>query len=134
MLIRPNPLSHAVIGSAIEVHRALGPGLFESVYQRCVGHELALRGIPFAAQVPVPLVYKGAALDCTFRVDFIVGDVLLVELKSIERFLPVHDAQLLTYLKLLGLPEGLLLNFNVPVLKQGIRRILLGGKDQHVGT
>jgi GxxExxY protein len=125
MLVRSNPLAHSVIGSAIEVHRSLGPGLFESVYQRCMAHELSLRSVPFAAEVPVPLVYKGTRLDCTYRVDLVVADALLVEVKTVERLLPIHHAQALTYLKMLGLREGLVLNFNVPVLKQGIRRILL---------
>ena len=132
MLLRPNAVSHDVIGSAIEVHRAIGPGLFESVYQQCVAEELRHRRIPFETQVPVPLVYRGTQLNCGFRVDFVVAGRLLVELKSVEQILPVHHAQLLTYLKLLGLSEGLLLNFNVPVLKQGIRRILVGERDQHV--
>ena len=125
MLVRPSELTHDVIGSAIEVHRAVGPGLFESVYQHCLAAELSARTIAFATQVAVPIAYRDVVLPVTYRLDFLIADQLAVEIKAIERFLPVHDAQLLTYLKLLGLTEGLLINFNVSVLKQGIRRVLL---------
>lgn len=117
-------LSHAVIGAAIEVHRELGPGLLESVYQRCLAFELISRGIEIAEEVPLPVVYKGASLDCGYRLDLVVGGDLLVELKSVQAVEPVHQAQVLTYLKLSGLKRALLINFNVPFLKEGIRRFV----------
>jgi len=115
--------SGTVIGACIEVHRQLGPGLIESVYERCLCHELRLRGVPFRRQVSVPVFYKDLLLDCGYRVDLVVGEQLVVELKSVERLLPIHEAQTLTYLKLLGLPNALLVNFNVKVLKHGLRRL-----------
>ncbi|NCC32883.1 MAG: GxxExxY protein [Chloroflexia bacterium] len=118
-------LSHNVIGAAIEVHRALGPGLLESAYETCLCHELGLRGLSFQRQVPLPLTYKGVQLDCGYRIDLVVAGELLLELKAVEQILPIHEAQLLTYLRLTGIKLGLLINFNVPVLKQGIiRRVL----------
>jgi GxxExxY protein len=114
-----------VIGAAIEVHKALGPGLLESVYQVCFRYELSLLGIPFQAEVQVPIEYKGLKLNVDYRADFIVDDLVVVELKAVKKLLPVHEAQLLTYLKLTGKKVGLLINFNVPVLKQGIRRRIL---------
>jgi GxxExxY protein len=109
----------------MEVHRALGPGLLESVYQACLCHELKLRGITFHQEVDLPVAYKGVKLDCGYRVDLIAADKVVVELKSVQEILPVHEAQLLTYLRLTGLRIGLLVNFNVAVLKNGIRRRVL---------
>lgn len=118
-------LSDAVIGAAIEVHRALGPGLLESAYETCLCYELGQRKIPFQRQLELPVTYKGIPLDCGYRMDIVVDSQLILELKAAEQLLPVHEAQLLTYLKLTGLHTGLLLNFNVPILKSGIRRIKL---------
>ena len=108
------------------VHRQLGPGLLESAYQECLGFELEWQGIAYRREVPVPLLYRGHRLDCGYRVDFIIEDQLLMELKCVEKLLPIHDAQVLTYLRLTRLPLALLLNFNVTLLKQGIRRYALG--------
>jgi GxxExxY protein len=120
-----DPLSQDVIGGAIDVHRTLGPGLLETAYEECLCHELSLRGVSFRRQVPLPVLYKKVKLDCGYRMDIVVREQLIVEIKAVEKLLPVHDAQLLTYLKLSGLHVGLLINFNVPVLKQGIRRLKL---------
>jgi GxxExxY protein len=107
------------------VHRQLGPGLLESAYEQCLCHELHLRGLAFQRQVELPIVYKGLKLDCGYRLDLIVENEVVVELKAIERLLPVHEAQLLTYLRLTGKRVGLLINFNVPLLTTGIiRRVL----------
>jgi GxxExxY protein len=108
--------------AAIEVHRYLGPGLLESAYEECLCHELHLTGLSFRRQVPLPVIYKGLPLDCGYQIDLIVRDEVIVELKAIERILPIHQAQLLTYLKLAGKAVGLLITFNVPVLTQGITR------------
>ena len=118
-------LSENVIGAAIEVHRALGPGLLESAYEECLCHELSLRGLSFKRQVDLPVTYKGIRLDCGYRLDIVVEHQLVLELKSVEALLPIHDAQLLTYLKLSGVATGLLMNFNVPVLRNGLRRMKL---------
>ena len=118
-----NDLTGEVIGAAIEVHKALGPGLLESAYEECLCHELKLRGIQFERQVDLPIEYKGTKLDCAYRMDIVADDQLIVELKSCESLQPIHQAQLLTYLKLTGLKVGLLINFNVPILKQGIKRL-----------
>lgn len=123
-----NELTAEIIGAAIEVHRHLGPGLLESAYEECLCRELSLRGIGVERQKPLPVAYKGQELDCGFRIDLLVEDVV-VELKSVEELLPVHEAQLLTYLKLSGKQIGLIINFNVPVLKQGIRRRVLGLRE-----
>jgi GxxExxY protein len=120
-----NDLTKAVIGAAIEVHRALGPGLLESAYEICLCRELSLRDIQFQRQLPIPLEYKGVQLDCGYRSDIIVEEILLLELKAVDALLPIHEAQLLSYLKLTGLNIGLLINFNVEVLKDGIRRRIL---------
>ena len=120
-----DPLTSQVIGLAIEVHRGLGPGLLESAYEECLCFELREYGVEFRRQVPLPVVYKSVKLDCGYRLDMMIEDNLIVELKTVERLLPVHEAQLLTYLKLSGLRTGLLLNFNTPVLKDGIRRLVL---------
>ena len=120
-----NELTHETIGAAIEVHRELGPGLLESSYRECLCHELQLRGVNFRREYALPLSYKGLRLNCAYRVDVVVGDLVPVELKSIQALTTVHEAQLLTYLRLGGWKVGLLINFNVPVLKNGIiRRIL----------
>lgn len=120
-----DPLSGKVIGFAIEVHRHLGPGLLESAYETCLAYELGQAGIAFTKQQPLPVQYKGIALDCAYRLDLVVGARLILELKVVERLLPIHDAQILTYMKLSGIRTGLLLNFNVPVLKDGIKRFVL---------
>lgn len=118
-------LTEQIIGAAIEVHRELGPGLLETAYEQCLCHELTLRGISFRCQVELPVLYKGLKLDCGYRLDLMVADRIVVELKSVERILPVHESQLLTYLRLTGKKVGLLINFNVPVLRSGIvRRVL----------
>jgi GxxExxY protein len=115
----------AVIGAAIEVHRALGPGLLESVYESCLAHELTLRGIEFQRQVDLPVLYKGQQLGCGYRIDLLVRNTVLVELKAVDAILPIHEAQLMTYLRLSKMRVGLLINFHVPVLKDGIiRRVL----------
>ena len=118
-------LSNRVIGCAIEVHRHLGPGLLESAYEQCLAFELGLAGIPFKAQYPMPVAYKGIAIDCGYRVDIVVSDMLIAELKSVEKLLPIHEAQLLTYMKLARIRTGLLINFNVTVLKDGLKRMVL---------
>jgi len=123
---QPNDqFTEQIIGFAIEVHRHLGPGLLESAYEECLCFELAQHGVPFRRQVPLPVVYKSVRLDCGYRIDVIVDDRVIVELKSIERLMPIHDAQVLTYMRLSGVRTGLLLNFNTPVLKEGIRRLML---------
>ena len=113
-----------IIGAAIEVHRALGPGLLESAYKECLSHELTLRGIPFLREVPLPVIYKGAKVECAYRLDFLVDGVVL-EIKSVSGIDPIHEAQLLTYMKLGEWRLGLLMNFNVSVLTRGIRRFIL---------
>lgn len=121
----PNQITQAVIGAAIEVHRALGPGLLESAYQRCFGRELAVQGIPFQPEVWLDIDYKGIRIERAYRVDFLVAGSVAVELKATTALTPIDEAQLLTYLKLGGWQVGLLINFNVPVLKDGIRRRVL---------
>jgi GxxExxY protein len=118
-------LTEEIIGSAIEVHRVLGPGLLESAYEECLCHELNLRRISFRRQVDLPVEYKGVKLDCKYRMDLVVEDAVVVEVKAVERLLPVHEAQLLTYLRLSTRRVGLLLNFNVSVLRTGIVRKVL---------
>ena len=125
-----NELSKAVIGCAIEVHRALGPGLLESIYEICLCHELNLRVIPFERQKPIPVAYKGVKLDCGYRADVIVDRRLLVEIKAIDQTSAIHDAQLLSYLKLSGVNVGLLISFNVRMLKEGVRRKVLGPAEE----
>jgi GxxExxY protein len=121
-----NQLTNSIIGAAIEVHRALGPGLLESAYEECLYHELDLRNLRVNRQVAIPVQYKGIELDCGYRLDLVVENLIVVEIKAVEIILPIHEAQLLTYLKLGGWPVGLLLNFNVPVLKEGIIRRVVG--------
>jgi GxxExxY protein len=118
-------LTAEIISAAMEVHRALGPGLLEAAYQACLCRELALRNVPFRPQVDIPVTYKGVKLDCGYRIDLLVSEKIVVELKSVHEILPVHEAQLLTYLRLSGMRVGLLLNFNTAVLKNGNRRRVL---------
>lgn len=125
-----NQITDAVIGAAIDVHRELGPGLLKSAYEMCLCRELSLRRIGFERQKPIPLHYKDVTLDCGYRADLLVENVVLVEVKSIDSLLPIHDAQLLSYLKLGGWSVGLLINFNVRVLKHGIRRKVLHFEEQ----
>ena len=119
-----NEISEQVIGAAIEVHKAIGPGLLESAYEACMKHELKLRGLAVESQRVLPIEYKGLKLDCGYRIDLLVESQVVVELKAVHSLEPVHDAQLLTYLKLGGWKLGLLINFNVPLLKQGVRRMV----------
>ena len=123
-LIR-DPLVEVVIACAIEVHRHLGPGLLESAYQRCLAHELSLRGVGFTAQERIPLVYKGLSLNCGYRVDLLIERRIVIELKVLEHILPVHMAQLLTYVRLIGVKQGLLLNFHAARLVDGLRSVVL---------
>ena len=123
---RENEFSRQIVGAAIEVHRRLGPGLLESAYEECLCRELFLREVPFQRQVPLPLEYKGLKLDCSYRLDVVVGGLVVVEIKSVEGIDPIHEAQLLTYLRLSNLWLGLLINFNVPLLKSGVKRIVQG--------
>ncbi len=120
-----NEITREIIGAAIEVHKLLGPGLLESAYEECLCHELAIRRIRFEKQKPVPLVYKGTKLECGFRLDLLVEGKVVVELKSVDGLGPIHEAILLTYLRLSGHSLGLLINFNVPVLKDGVRRFIM---------
>ncbi len=126
MTYQINQLSHEIIGSAIEVHRKLGPGLLESAYRSCLCHELTLRNIQIKYEDPLPLQYKGLRLKRGYRVDIIVEGLIAVEVKSVAALAPIHDAQLLTYMRLGGWRLGLLINFNVEVLKKGIHRKILG--------
>jgi GxxExxY protein len=126
MHININEVSQAIIGAAIEVHRTLGPGLLESAYEQCLSHEFSLRQIPFERQKPLHVDYKGVELDCGYRLDFLVSGMIVVEVKAIEVLLPIHQAQLLSYLKLGGWKLGLLINFHAPLLREGIKRVVLG--------
>ncbi|NLF74668.1 MAG: GxxExxY protein [Chloroflexi bacterium] len=119
-----NRVTGTIIGAAIDVHRALGPGLLESAYEACLAYELAERGLKVEQQKPLPLVYKAVRLDCGYRLDLLVDDCIIVEVKSVDALEPVHTAQVLSYLKLSGCRVGLLINFNVQVLKRGIRRLV----------
>jgi len=125
-----NQITREIIGAAIEVHRQLGPGLLESSYRECLCRELLLRGIPFEREKPLPLEYKGIHLGCGYRIDLLVDGVVVVEIKAVEALAPIHDAQLLTYLRIGGWRLGLLINFNVAVLKSGIRRRILGYESE----
>jgi len=124
-----NQLTEEIIGAAMDVHRALGPGLLESAYLVCLCHELKLRGIAHEYERPLPVRYKGVNLECGYKVDLVVENRVVVELKAVEKLHPVHEAQLITYLRLGGWKIGLILNFNVPVLKDGIRRKVLDLRD-----
>jgi GxxExxY protein len=123
--LRYEELTEKILGAAIEVHRALGPGLLESAYEECLCYELNVRGLRFLRQVSVPVKYKGITLDCGYQLDIIVEDIVILELKSIDRIASIHEAQLLTYMKLLTKPVGFIINFNVPVLRSGIVRKVL---------
>ena len=129
MFTHVNVLTKEIIGAAIEVHRYLGPGFLVSVYQQCLAKELQLRDIPYRYEWPLPLDYKGLRMKCGYRVDLLVANAVVVETKSIEAIAPVHEAQLLTYMRLGGWKVGLLINFNVLVLKNGIRRKVLGFQE-----
>jgi GxxExxY protein len=120
-----NPLTERVIGAAIEVHRSLGPGLLESVYEECLCYELHVTGLRYLRQDELPVTYKSVRLDCGYRMDLVVEEALVVELKTVEKLMPIHEAQLLTYLRLSGIRTGLLVNFNTPVLIQGLKRMRL---------
>ena len=122
--MRENQLSEAIIGAAIEVHRRLGPGLLESVYEECLAVELTLCGLAFERQRRVPLEYKGRPVAADLKIDFLIDACVVVELKAVEKILPVHGAQLLTYLRLTGKHLGLLINFNVPLLHAGVQRVV----------
>ena len=119
-----NQISGEIIGAAIDVHSELGPGLLESVYEECLAYELMLRNILFERQKPIPVMYKGKPIDCGFRLDLLVSDSIVVELKTVDQILPVHQAQLMTYLKLTGCKLGLILNFNVEKMMKGIKRMV----------
>jgi GxxExxY protein len=120
-----NKITEAIVDSAYKVHSTLGPGLLENVYETCMVHELSKRGLKFERQKPVPVVYDNTRLDVGFRLDLLVENQVVVELKSVEKLLPLHEAQVLTYLKLSQCAVGLLLNFNVSLMKDGIRRMVL---------
>jgi len=146
---RINALTRRILGCAIEVHRVLGPGLLESIYLQCLQYELSTNGLRFVAQKGVPILYKGITLEACYRIDLIVEDIVVVEVKCVDALLPVHQAQTVTYLRLTGCPAALLINFNVPRLMDGVRRLLntrtegtkgaedtvstrrLGGAEQH---
>jgi GxxExxY protein len=119
-----NNLTSQIIGAAIEVHKALGPGLLESAYEECLCCELGLRNIGYQRQMPIAVQYKGTNLDCGYRLDILVENVIILEIKSCDSLVPIHEAQLLTYLKLTGIKIGLLINFNILILKNGIKRIV----------
>jgi GxxExxY protein len=126
---RLNEITRLVIGAAIKVHRALGPGLLESVYIACLAFELTQLGRTLRTQSPVPVVYEGVKLDCGFRADLIVEDAVILEIKAVERLAPIHHAQMLTYLRLSGHTVGLIMNFNTTILKNGIERVVNGFDD-----
>jgi GxxExxY protein len=118
-------LSQQVIGCAIEVHRVLGPGLLESTYEQCLARELSMNNIEFVTQHPLPVEYKGVRIDCGYRVDVLVAKEIILELKSVQELMPVHEAQLLTYMRLAGMKQGFLINFNVRRLKDGLKSFVL---------
>jgi GxxExxY protein len=124
-LLYEKELTEQIIGAAIEVHRELGPGLLESAYHACLAREFSLQGLSFEQQEVLPVEYKSEQVDCGYRLDFVVAGKVVVELKAVDALRKVHEAQLLTYLKLIGCKVGLLINFNVPVLKNGIKRMVL---------
>jgi GxxExxY protein len=127
--MKENELTKVIIGAAIDVHRQLGPGLLESAYEACLCHELGLRQIPFERQKSLPVTYKGLSLECGYRIDVLVCNKVVLEIISVEGLLPIHEAQMLTYMRLGGWKAGLLINFNVPLLKQGSRRLVLGLRE-----
>jgi GxxExxY protein len=118
-------LSYDVIGCAIEVHKELGPGLLESTYQHCLAFELSKHNIRFILEKPLPVIYKGQAINCEYRIDMLIEDQLVIEIKSVERMIPLFDAQILTYMRMAGIQTGLLINFNVKRLREGIKRFIL---------
>ncbi len=120
-----NKLTEKVIGCAIEVHKTLGPGLLESTYEQCLSYELKQNNISYKQQHPLPVQYKKIILDCGYRIDILIEDILILELKCVEKFLSIHEAQILTYMKLAKIKTGLLINFNVQMLKNGIKRFVL---------
>lgn len=120
-----DPLTHSIIGAAIEVHKGLGPGLLESAYEACLSYELRLRGVNVRSQYPLPVFYKDVMLDCGYRLDLVVEDQVIVEIKSVKELASIHEAQLLSYLKLSAFHRGLLINFNVKILKNGIKRMII---------
>lgn len=124
-----NKLTERIIGAAIEVHKALSPGLLESAYENCLAHEFSLINISFKRQLPLPVTYKSFSLDCGYRLDFLVENTVVLELKAVEKFEAIHQAQMLTYLKLGGWPIGLLINFNVAILAKGIKRLVYNLQD-----
>ncbi len=121
-----NRITEAVIGAAIAVHRELGPGLLESAYEACLAYELAEQGLAVERQKALPVKYRGVKVDCGYRIDLVVEGKVIIELKTVEKLAPIHEAQLLSYLKLSGCKVGLLINFNVKALKNGVRRLVLG--------
>jgi len=123
-MLHEEALTAQIIGAAIEVHRRVGPGLLESAYQACLARELSLRNVPFEREVSLPIEYEGIQVDCSYRLDFVVAGKVVIELKPVDALQKVHEAQLLTYLRLSGLRVGLLINFNVALLKEGIRLVL----------
>ena len=129
MIYQHQELTHKIIAAAIEVHKILGPGLLESAYRLCLAFELENQGLHYQQELLIPILYKDRKIDCGFRLDFLVENAVVLELKSIEKILPVHEAQLLTYLRLTGKQVGLLINFNVTMLKNGIHRSVLNALD-----
>lgn len=121
---RLNKITETIIGVAINVHRALGPGLLESAYEACMVHDLAQAGLKVEQQKPLPIVYRGVKLECAYRLDLMIENEVIVEIKSVEKLLPIHQAQLMSYLKLSNCKVGLLINFNIRVLKNGIKRVV----------
>lgn len=121
---RINKITEEIIGSAIEVHRVLGPGLLESAYEECLCYEFSRCGLSFKRQIELPVLYKEVRLNCGYRIDLLVENLVVLELKAVEKVMPIHEAQLLTYLKLMKSPIGLLINFNVPAVRHGIKRIV----------
>ena len=126
MVDAPDELTNRVIGHVIEVHRTLGPGLLESVYEECLCYELKSHSIPFQRQVQLPVMYKSVRMELAYRIDILVAEMLIIEVKAVEQILRIHEAQLLTYLRLTSVTTGLILNFYAPVLKDGIKRMVLG--------
>ena len=122
-------LARTIVDAGLKVHRALGPGLLESVYEHCIAHELGKRGLQVRRQVGLPIVYDGVALDAGYRLDLVVNDQIIVEVKSVEALTRLHEAQILTYLRLSGMPLGFLLNFNVDLFKNGIKRMVLTSRS-----
>jgi GxxExxY protein len=125
MTVQRSPIVEKILACAIQVHRSLGPGLLESSYDHCFSYECTLRGIPFRRQVPLPVVYREVRLDCGYRLDYLIEDSVLVEIKSVEQLNPLHHAQMMTYLRLAGCRRGLIINFNVKRLMDGVKSILM---------